>query len=135
MTQRKVFVKFGNGLEISNEEIVLGTYMAGEDDLDLDPERRTNGYLWRNRVLISPAVQFDLIYLPEAKMKAIMDYCRNETFTMTFWYPARGGYYKGEFYCPSNYRQPKLFRQFPTAVYDIHTLKFIGTKGMSKGAI
>lgn len=135
MYKEMVYVKFGNGLTITNKEIVLSTYQAGEDDLDLDPERMTNGYLWRNRVIISPSVEFELVYMSESKMKKIMDYCRNETFTATFWYPARGGYYKAEFYCPSNYRKPKLFRQYPTPLYDKHTIKLIGTKGMTKGAI
>ena len=132
MIQNGVYIKFGNGVTITNKEIVLSSYQVGDDDLDLDPKRMTNGYLWRNRVLISPSIEFDLTYMKESKMKSIMDYCRNESFTMTFYYPARNSYYKAEVYCPSNYRKPKMLRELPTIIYDIHKLKFIGMKGMTK---
>lgn len=128
----RTFVDFHNGVTISSEDVILSSLKVGDDDLDLDPKRTTSGKLFRNRVAIPPYIEFELKPLPQAKMVEIMNSCRRESFNITFWYPAAGGYYNADVYCPPNYRKPSLLMELPVVMFDKHTLKFTGMHKMSR---
>lgn len=124
----KPYITFSNGTIIYDDEIVIKTYEAGEEDLDFDPKRTTRGRLWRKRVMITPIVTLTLKPVPASKMQSIQNAMRAQEFGVTFYYPARGGYAKATMYNAK--RRAKLqSNQFRGDIFDEYNIELIGVEG------
>lgn len=118
-------IRFNNGLTLTTEDIVFMEWSAGEDDLDLNPERTTRGRLIRGRVVILPSFEFTVKPFNQKKMMKLMDAVRPESFFVDYYHDSYDAWFRGEFYVPSNDRKPKPLRFHPNIIYQPHKIQMI----------